>query len=369
MLNNVFQDDFPLSYPQCYVNTSEIQRLSHLLGQMVNANPLPNEIFSLTLLGSQRIGKSSAARFISRGINEEMGPHYSRYIKYGSQFWDWWEETDFSQTQIFFFDDVFPIWDDLSYTSFQDLLQRSKYDKIIVVTLLNSIEDHWLRRKSKSEDLVLFDHKPLFFHFKRPDQTEIQLILKKRMEFLESTQFLPQNIIRYASILSFGLQGLELWLIRNVPLKIIDRNKVQTLSLEEFQRVVTRLNFEKALKLIIDNNARIVQEDKDEAGGEFWPVIDPLKDISPSIVRSLTRVKKHGIPKKGILKEMIFLDYLEGAIQRSELQERSGIKESSLTYQCQTLLKSGIISYFKEGREVYYRLSSPVREVLELLYF
>ena len=123
------------------------------------------------------------------------------------------------------------------FTSFQDLLQRSKYDKIIVVTLLNSIEDHWLRRRSKSEELVLFDHKPLFFHFKRPDQTEIQEILKQRMESLESTQFLPQNIIRYASILSFGLPGLALWLIRNIPLKIIDRNQVQKLTL----LLITRL--------------------------------------------------------------------------------------------------------------------------------
>ena len=49
MLNAIFQDDFPLSFPQSYVNTSEIQRLSHLLGQMVNATPLPNEIFSCTL--------------------------------------------------------------------------------------------------------------------------------------------------------------------------------------------------------------------------------------------------------------------------------------------------------------------------------
>ena len=194
-------------------------------------------------------------------------------------------------------------------------------------------------------------------------------MVEKRMDILESTHFLPQNVIRYASVLSFGLPGLALWLLRNIPLKVLDRNQVQKLTLEDFQVVVSRLNFEKALKLIIDNNSRIVQEDNDEAGGEFWPIIEPLKDISPSFVRSLTRIKKNIIPKKGILEEMIFLDYLEGSIQRSELQERSGIKDSSLTYQCQTLLKSGIISYFKEGRDVYYRLSSPVKEVLELLFF
>ena len=369
MLNAIFQDDFPLSFPQCYVNTSEIQRLSHLLGQMVNATPLPNEIFSLTLLGAQRIGKSSAARFISQEINEIIGPNYSQYVKYDHQFWEWWEETDFSQTQIFFFDEIFPIWDDLSLTSFQDLRQRSKYDNIIVVTLLNSIEDHWLRKKSKSEELVLFGHKPLFFHFKKPDQSEIQQMLENRIGFLESTRFLPQNVIRYASVLSFGLPGLALWLLRNIPLKVVDRNQVQKLTLEDFQAVVSRLNFEKALKLIIDNNSRIIQEDNDESGGEFWPIIDPLKDISPSFVRSLSRIKKNILPKKRILEEMIVLDYLEGSIQRSELQERSGIKDSSLTYQCQTLLKSGIISYFKEGRDVYYRLSSPVKEVLEMLFF
>ncbi|PWI48232.1 hypothetical protein CEE45_07950 [Candidatus Heimdallarchaeota archaeon B3_Heim] len=369
MLNNVFQDDFPISFPQCYINTSEIQRLSHLLGQMVNATPLPNEILSLTLLGPRRIGKSSAARFISQEINSIVGPNYSCYVQYDHKFWEWWEETDFSSTQIFFLDDIFPIWDDLSFTSFQDLLRRSSHDKIVIVTLLNSIEDHWLRRRSKSEELVLFDHKPLFFHYKKPSHTEIVQILKERMDFLESTQFLPMNILRYAGILSLGLPGLALWIIRNIPLKVIDRNKVQKITLDDFQSVVSRLSFEKALRLIIDNNARIVQEEKDESGGEFWPIIDPLKAISPSFTRSLTRIKKNALPKKEILEEMIFLDYFEGSIQRSELQERSGIKDSSLTYQCQTLLKAGIISYFKEGREVYYRLSSPMKETLELLFF
>ncbi|MCK5346985.1 MAG: helix-turn-helix transcriptional regulator, partial [Candidatus Heimdallarchaeota archaeon] len=203
----------------------------------------------------------------------------------------------------------------------------------------------------------------------KPNPTEIEQILKQRINFLESTQFLSLNILRYASILSLGLPGLALWIIRNIPLKIIDRNKVQKISLDDFQNVVSRLSFEKALRLIIDNNARIVQEEKDEPGGEFWPIINPLKAISPSFTRSLTRIKKNALPKKEILEEMIFLDYLEGSIQRSELQERSGIKDSSLTYQCQTLLKAGIISYFKEGREVYYRLSSPMKETLELLFF
>ncbi len=369
MLNRIFQDDFLESFPQCYVNTTEIQRLSHLLGQMVNATPLPNEILSLTLLGPQRIGKSSAARFISHEINTIISSNYSRYVKYDQHFWEWWEETDFSQTQIFFLDEIFPIWDDLSFDSFQDLLRRSKYDKIVVVTLLNTIEDHWLRRSSKSEELVLFGHKPLFFHFKRPNQSEIQQILEKRMVIIESSRFLSQNVLRYASILSFGLPGLALWLMRKLPLRIIERNQIQRISLEEFQEVVSRLNFEKAIKLILDNNSRIIQEDKDESSREYWPILNPLKELSPSFVRSLSRIKKDLVPKKGILEEMILLDYLEGSIQRSELQERSGIKDSSLTYQCQILLKSGIISYFKEGREVYYRLSSPVKEVLELLYF
>ncbi len=369
MLKKLFQDDFTDSFPQCYVNTNEIQRLSRLLGQMVEDDPQPNEILSLTLLGPQRIGKSSAACFISQEINTIMGPHYSRYVKYDQNFWEWWEETDLSQTQIFFFDDIFPIWDDLSFSSFKDLLHRSKYDKIVVVTLLNSIEDHWLRRKSKSEELVLFGHTPLFFHFKRPEQSEIKEILEKRIGTLESSLFLPQNVLQYASVLSFGLPGLALWLMRKLPLKVIERNQVQRFSLEEFQEIVSRLNFEKAIKLILDNNSRILQEDIEETGREYWPISTPLKEISPSFLRSLSRIKKQLIPKKGILEEMILLDYLEGSIQRSELQDRSGIKDSSLTYQCQSLLKSGIISYFKEGREVFYRLSSPVKEVLELLFF
>ena len=90
-------------------------------------------------------------------------------------------------------------------------------------------------------------------------------------------------------------------------------------------------------------------------------------DKKSPLIEDLENTKKSGKSSKNILGEIIILAQNNGEIKRSELQERTGIKESSLTYQCQKLVKDKIVSYSRDGREVYYQLQSPVKEALELI--
>ena len=366
---NAFEDDFIYSNHEACLNTNEIQRFSHLLGQIVNASSLSDSVQVIAMTGPQRSGKTSAVRFISEEINKKFNSQYTRYIKHNGKFWDWWENTDFKETQIFFFDGIFPIWQSLTDQSLKDLETRSKYDKVVVVVILNSIEYHWLRLQAKKSKPLIFGKKAFDFHFKKPSQIEIEQMLKLRIESLGNIRLLSKDVIKSISILSLGLPGLALWLARHLPFSIREKDETETITLEDLHIVTKRLGFEPALRIVIENNLQISQELKKIPKKEIWPIIDPLEEISSSFSQSLKQIKKISTSRLPILEEMIVLDHLEGTIKRSSLQERTGIKDSSLTYQCQNLIKEDIVTYFRDGREVFYQLTSPTKEALELLFF
>ena len=368
-ISNAFEDDFIYSNHEACLNTTEIQRFSHLLGQIVNASSLSDCVQTIAMIGSQRSGKTASARFISEEINKKFNSQYTRYIEYSDKFWDWWENTEFKNTQIFFFDGIFPIWNNLTDQSLKDLENRSQYDKVIVVVILNSIEYHWLRLKAKKSKPMIFGNEAFEFHFKKPSQVEIEQMLNLRTESLGNLQLLSKDVIKSISILSLGLPGLALWLTRHLPFPSHEEQEPSTITLEDLHIVTKRLGFEPALRIVIENNLQISQELKTMPKKEIWPIIDPLEEISSSFSQSLKQIKKISTSRLPILEEMIVLDHLEGTIKRSALQERTGIKDSSLTYQCQNLIKEDIVTYFRDGREVFYQLTSPTKEALELLFF
>ena len=133
------------------------------------------------------------------------------------------------------------------------------------------------------------------------------------------------------------------------------------------------LGFSPALKLIIEHNLRYTLQPDHNVKKQVWPILEPLKEGinegSSTLLQYLTKIK--GISKSWlpILEEMLLLNHETGNVKRSDLQERTGIKESSLTYQCQNLIKEKIVNYSKVGREVYYELRSPIKEALELTFF
>ncbi|MHA2238858.1 MAG: ArsR/SmtB family transcription factor, partial [Candidatus Hodarchaeales archaeon] len=140
------------------------------------------------------------------------------------------------------------------------------------------------------------------------------------------------------------------------------------LSIKEFYELLPNLNFKPALRIVMENNLQVSQELKAIPDNKIWPLVEPLSNISSDIGQSLKQVKKIASTRLPILEEILILDSIFGTVKRSDLQERTGIKDSSLTYQCQQLVRENIISYFKEGREVYYQLNSPMKEALELLF-
>jgi DNA-binding MarR family transcriptional regulator len=363
----IFEDDFIQLNSKVYVNTGEIQRLSLLLGQIINASLSQDEILSISMIGPSRSGKSSAARFISTELNNQLGENYSRYIQYSPQFWEWWEKTDFHDTQIVFLDGIFPIWNNLTYLSYEDLVKRSKHEKILIVTILSSIEYHWLKKKLNVLHPKLFDSIPFEFNFKRPTVPEIKQILRQRIEMLGSMSLFPKKVLDSISILSLGLPGLALWITRHLPFP--DQNENQELNLSDLSDTIKRLNFEPGLRIVIESNIRITQEEKKSPNKDIWPIIDPISAISSSLGQTLKQFKKLTSSRLPLLEEMLIMDQINGTIKRSELQERTGIKDSSLTYQCQNLVKEDLISYLKDGREVYYQLTSPIKEALEFLFF
>ncbi len=79
----------------------------------------------------------------------------------------------------------------------------------------------------------------------------------------------------------------------------------------------------------------------------IWPVLDPLKEAinegSTTLLQYLTKTKGTTKSWGPILEEMLLLNHETGNIKRSDLQERTGVKESSLTYQCQNLIREKIL--------------------------
>ncbi len=366
---NIFEDDFVSSNFNTCLITSEIDRLSeHSLGPRVSKE-FSHESEIVAIIGPQRIGKTTAAMFLSHELNKAYGPHYSQYIHHSEKFWDWWETTDFHNTQVLFFDGIFSIWNNLTKQSLIDIESRSRYDKVVIVVILSTIEYKMLELHGKKSKPLIFGKKPFKFYFKKPYPSEIEQMLKLRMETLGNKNLLSNDIIKSIGILSLGLPGLALWLTRQLPFLEDEDNEIKSPSLEEFLIVVKRLGFLLAVSIVEDNNLQVSQELKSKPKKITWPIIAPLNEISSSFSQSLKGMKKISNSRLPILEEMIILNHIEGTIKRSELQERTGIKDSSLTYQCQNLIKEDIVTYFREGREVYYQLTSPIKEAIELMFF
>ena len=266
-------------------------------------------------------------------------------------------------------DGIFPVWNNLTSSSYEDLARRSKNKKILVITILSTIEYHWLRKQKKTTKPKLFERPPFEFHFKRPVESEIVQMLQQRTEILGNVNFFPKDLLNSITILSLGLPGLALWITRHLPFPNPSQNQNNEFTVNDLHSIIKRLNFEPALKIVIENNMRITQEDKVSANKDIWPIIEPLTDISSSLGQTLKQYKKLTSSRLPILEEMLIMDQIHGTIKRSELQERTGIKDSSLTYQCQNLVKEDLVKYLKDGREVYYQLTSPIKEALELLFF
>ncbi len=365
-----FEDNFVELAPDSFLFTKEVHRLSQVLGSTVSSPEAPSQI---TITGPQRIGKSTALRSIAKDLNSNIKENYAIYKKYDDTFWSWWEEADFGSTQIFFFDNIYSIWDLLTIQSYNDLLERSKFERIIIVTVLNNIERHWLHLSEKNTKLNVFNSDIFEFQYKRCSLNEIENIIKKRLEVIGKAEFFSNDVLKTVSILSLGLPGLALWFMRHIISQQERQEKPQGITIPFVHRIAEYIGFKPALKVIIEHNLQYTQQTDQYMQKKFWPILHPLKELSynnsSSLLQSLEKSKiitKSWLP---ILEDMLLLNQREGAIKRSELQERTGVKESSLTYQCQRLIKEKILTYNKDGREVYYQLGSPVKEALELTLF
>ena len=369
-ITKAFEDDFVQLNPKAYIRTDEMDRLGILLGQIINTPYSTTGVHSITLVGPSRSGKTSAAKITTADLNEQLEENYAQYVQYDEHFWDWWDKTDFHPTQIIFLDGILPVWDDLdNRDSYEYLVNKSKYDKVLVITILSTIEYQWLRERKKLLKPTLFDQVPFEFKFRRPQRSEIEEIITQRFELLGNISTLSDNVPSSISILSLGLPGLALWITRHLPLSNQNKNPNNRINIDDLNNTIIKLNFEPALKIAIENNMKITQEEKTSSYKEIWPIVEPLSSISSSLGQSLKQFKKITSSRLPILKEMLIMDKLHGEIKRSDLQERTGIKESSLTYQCQNLVKENFVSYLKDGREVLYQLTSPIKEALELLFF
>jgi hypothetical protein len=315
-------------------------------------------------MGSDRSGKTTAVRQIVKALNQRRGENYSQYRSYDSQFWDWWEEADFNSTQLFFFDNIYPIWNHLTRQSLSDLTNRSNHERILVVTILNSIEHHWLRLSHNTSRIKIFDTEPFEFHFKRASPDEIGKIIKKRAEYFGEPSLFSQEVIDAIQIRSLGLPGLALWLVRNAILNYENQEKKE-ITPALIHKTAQYLGFDPALKIVYEHDLQSSQKDEDK----IWPELQKENSDSSPLMQSLAQSRNITDSWKPLLEEMLLLTQQNDEVKRSELQERTGIKESSLTYQCQNLVKEKIVVYAKKGREVFYELRTPVKEALELTLF
>ncbi|MHA2293374.1 MAG: hypothetical protein ACXACK_14540 [Candidatus Hodarchaeales archaeon] len=360
ILLRAFEDSFITISPNYFYfeDNGNTDNLFAKLGSIDEEGP------SLVLIkGPQRSGKSTFAQQFTLEYSNSLYKAFDNH----AGFREWWDETDFSQKKFFFLDNIYPIWDQLSSESYKDLVERSTKDRIIVVILLDSVEYHWIRLRS---ELKIFDQKPFEIPFKRASPSEIANIITKRAEAAGKVDYFNPEVLNAISIFSFGLPGLALWYTRNLISFQESQGEGKEITLSTAYRIAEYLGFTPALKIVEHNN--LLQNEQVFNRG-FWPILPSLKKApqgeDSSLVQSLGNIKTVSKPQNPILEEMIMLTQENGTIKRSELQERTGVKESSLTYQCQNLVKEKIISYSKEGREVFYQLRSPVKEALELTFF
>ncbi|UCE12596.1 MAG: hypothetical protein JSV04_10415 [Candidatus Heimdallarchaeota archaeon] len=364
-LADAFEDNFVFLSPDTFVNTEAANRLSVRIGEVSKSEEI------ITIIGPQRSGKSTAVRQLANELNEHQGKGYAQYVEYDSHFWSWWEETDFKSTKFFFFDNIYPIWANLTRKSYLDLLNRSDHPRVLIVNIINSTEHHWLRFSHKTSRVSIFGTEPFEFHFKRPSILEIENIIKARAESLGKLSLFPAETLKTIGELSLGLPGLALWLVRSVIADFENQENQQKIPSALVHKVAQFLGFVPALKIILEHDLRSLYQE--ESGNRVWPVLQLLQESSgmdsTPLTQSLKESKGITTSWKPLLEEMLLLTQQNDTIRRSELQERTGIKESSLTYQCQNLIKEKIITYSKSGREVFYQLRTPVKEALELALF
>lgn len=373
--SKVFDDNFLVSEPEVFVPTKESHKLIEQIGKRAGAS-------LVAVIGPKRCGKSTAIQQAVKIINDngekqldEDKRFKALYKSYDDNIARWWEETDFSSTQFFFFDHIYPSWNNFTEQSFQDLLERSKQKKILIIVILDSIEHSWLESRFKPEPITIFGQKleKKEIIFNHPSSIEVERIIKRRAEFIGRPFVFPREVLSTIGILSLGLPGLALWITRHLFSRLDDQDDKYVLSTSDVHKTAEYLGFIPALRLIMEHNLQNTKQPDLKNESPIWPVLDPLKEAinegSSTLLQYLTKVKGNTKSWKPILKEMLLLDHKTGDIKRSDLQERTGIKESSLTYQCQNLIRDRIINYYKTGREVYYELRSPVKEALELSHF
>ncbi len=233
------------------------------------------------------------------------------------------------------------------------------------MTILNTIEYQQLRFSRKTSRIKVFDTEPFEFSFKRPSFVEIENIIKKRAETLGKPSLFPSKVLKTIGDHSLGLPGLALWIVRELIANIEGQEKWQKITAVLVHSIAQYLGFGPALKIVYEHDRNSLHQDENRIRNRVWPFI---QDNSP-LIQSFNHLKGATQSRKPLLEEMLLLGNENSDIRRSELQERTGIKESSLTYQCQNLVKEKIVTYSKQGREVSYQLRSPVKEALELTLF
>ncbi|MHA2074125.1 MAG: hypothetical protein ACW97X_05870 [Candidatus Hodarchaeales archaeon] len=375
--SKAFDDSFLVSAPEIFVQTKESNKLLEQIGERAGAS-------IVAVIGPKRCGKSTAIHQAVKNINDhgdkqddEDKKFRALYKSCDDNFAKWWEETDFSSTQFFFFDHIYPIWDNFNEQSFQDLLERSKQEEILIIVILDSIEHNRLETRFKPEPITIFgknlENKKLLFN--RPSSLEIEQIIKRRTDFIGRPFVFPREVLTTISIMSLGLPGLALWIARHLFSRLDAQDDKYVLSSSDVHKTAEYLGFIPALRLIMEHNIQNTKQPDLKIEYPIWPVLEPLKEAinegSTTLLQYLTKIKGTTKSWGPILEEMVLLNHDSkiGAIKRSDLQERTGIKESSLTYQCQNLIKERIVNYSKIGREVFYELRSPIKEALELTFF
>jgi hypothetical protein len=353
--------EFIIKNPDLFLLTENVRKLSRFLGRN-REKKIP-----ILLHGPLNCGKSTIVQLIAQ--IKKYNVLYHALDGDLNQFASWWEKTDFSTYDIVIFDNVYSLWDHLTRKELEYL--RSKNDNILVVGVLNSCEKHWLQMETQSPSIPFFNQERIKeFELKRYSTDSIREMVKRRLESVGKPDLFSKDVLDVISVLSLGLPGLAFWLISCMFSSVMSNEGLQSISVSYVHEIADYIGFGPALKLVIEHNNR--SKHQEMSSRRFWPIVKPLQqttDESSPLIQFLLKKKQVSTSWAPLLGDLLFLRQEDGSIKRSELQERTGVKESSLTYQCQRLVQEKIISYSKEGREVQYQLRSPVKEALELTFF